>query len=156
MVHSLNHTYVLWRHEERSTDWSPESYIKMGEFDTIETFWNVLNTIESLSGMFFIMKNHIPPRWEDPANSNGGCWSARLSRNNSYISVWEELSARLIGYTLVQDVNDMNLINGISLTIRKRHVIIKIWTKENLHHSKFRTIQGFHNLRYTSHKIRNT
>ena len=32
------------------------------------------------SATFYLFKDGIEPKWEDPKNTNGGCWTAAVNR----------------------------------------------------------------------------
>jgi translation initiation factor 4E len=126
VIHKLNSRWVLWYHDPENSDWDFKSYEKICVFDTIELFWSIHNYIKNellYSGMFFIMKENINPLWEDNNNINGGCWSFKILKKNSY-NAWINLSVYLIGETLTEEYN---FINGISISPKKGFCIIKIW-----------------------------
>lgn len=133
LEHKLNSKWVLWYHDPENSNWDFKSYEKIYLFDTIEQFWSLHNYIQNdllYSGMFFIMKENINPMWEDNNNINGGCWSWKILKKNSY-NAWLNLSASLIGETLS---SENSFINGISISPKKGFCIIKIWnndTKKN-------------------------
>ena len=67
------------------------------------------------------------PIWEDQENLNGGCWSFKLSKKDTY-KAWMELAVFLIGETLFLGDNKMD-INAISISPKKNFSILKIWNK---------------------------
>ena len=43
------------------------------------------------SATFYLFKTGIEPKWEDPKNTNGGCWTAALNRggnSKTQIDAW--------------------------------------------------------------------
>ena len=83
--HMLSDTWVLWAHLPHNTDWSPNSYINIAEFDTLEyTIALVEYLPDSLidNCMLFMMRKGIKPSWEDTRNRNGGCFSYKVSNRN--------------------------------------------------------------------------
>ena len=106
-IHKLNSKWVLWYHDPENSNWDFKSYEKICVFDSIELFWSIHNYIKNdliYSGMFFIMKENINPLWEDNNNINGGCWSFKILKKNSY-NAWLNLSVSLIGETLSNKFN---------------------------------------------------
>tara|TARA_A100001015_G_C14649078_1_gene578469 strand:- start:325 stop:705 length:381 start_codon:yes stop_codon:yes gene_type:complete len=83
--------------------------------------------------MIFVMKNNIKPIWEDTENAKGGCFSYKISLENVY-DVWKKLNYYLLGETLIEDIDVLKSINGISISPKKNYCIIKLWINntENL------------------------
>jgi len=53
-------------------------------FDTVEDFWRLYNNIVPASQLsagsdYHLFKEHVEPKWEDPANARGGKWIINLS-----------------------------------------------------------------------------
>lgn len=128
--HKLSETWVLWYHRVNDNNWTEDSYTRLCEINTVEDFWKVMNTIEVYSsGMFFLMRGSIFPRWEDINNIGGGYWSFRISKNESD-EAWENVLVALIGNTLTKDINDMELVNGVSISPKINNCIIKVWNND--------------------------
>ena len=128
----LNNHWVIWYHDNNS-DWTIKGYKKIYEIKTIEDFWEIYNRLNNhilLKGQFFLMKNNIPPIWENKENIEGGCWSYKINKNDSFIS-WLHLSMNLCGEILTKDHQNMDIINGISLSPKKNFSIIKIWNNNS-------------------------
>ena len=75
--------------------------------------------------MFFLMKGDIQPRWEDPQNRRGGCFSYKINHVNT-ISIWKKLTYLLLGCTIAKDIY-YSKINGLTLSPKKSFHICKIW-----------------------------
>ena len=130
--HQLSDKWVMWFHDPFDTEWGLESYVKVFEIDSIETFWQIFNKIDKnlfIDGMFFIMKKGINPLWEDPKNIEGGCWSYRIQKKMAYES-WLNLSMAMCGGMLT-DEKHSECINGISISPKKSFCIIKIWNNDS-------------------------
>lgn len=133
-IHKLENNWTLWYHDPDDKKWSIESYKKVGYITTLEEFLTYYDSIHSfISGMFFLMKNDIPPIWEDSMNINGGILTYKLLKNVSD-KIWYELSMMLIGGSLSKDYSN---INGISISPKINNCIIKIWIKDS---SKMKSI----------------
>lgn len=127
--HNLLYSWTLWYHSPESNNWDVDSYQKIFTINSIEDFWACYESIKEsyLSvGMFFLMRDNILPTWEDPHNINGGCWSFKVSRKDTYMS-WLELSISLLGNCLCKDQTNTKLLTGISISPKKGFCIIKIW-----------------------------
>jgi len=80
--------------------------------------------------MFFIMREHIQPIWEDQNNIKGGCFSLKIYKENIQEKLFE-LSALLLGENLGKTDDISNNINGISISPKKNYYIIRIWIKDS-------------------------
>ena len=76
--------------------------------------------------MLFLMRKHINPIWEDPANRDGGCFSFKIANKNVH-KAWTSLSYTLVGETLMNSPNILPIINGITVSPKRSFCIIKIW-----------------------------
>lgn len=137
-MHPLNDKWVLWFHDPNDTNWDFSSYLNIYDINSIETFWDVFNNINKSNvenGMFFIMREGIKPLWEDDKNKEGGCWSFKILKKNIFDS-WLDVCVNCVNETLVKNINDANLITGISISPKKSFCIIKIWNNDKNKNSK--------------------
>jgi translation initiation factor 4E len=129
-VHQLNSDWNLYYHNPSDSCWTLQSYVEVGEINTLEIFFHLhdnLITREAFHlGMFFMMKKGIMPIWEDTHNVKGGCWSYKVGVGQA-LSVWIEIASKMVAETLT---NDLNLINGLTLSPKKGFCIIKIWNND--------------------------
>ena len=74
MTDVLNSEWVLWYHDSNDKNWDLNSYKNIYEFNDIESFWKLINTIDKYydnysNDMIFLMRkendNYIYPMWED-------------------------------------------------------------------------------------------
>ena len=129
--HKLLTNWVLWYHHVNDNNWDEDSYKKLCKIKTIEGFWSTMDTIKTYtSGIFFLMKEDIFPRWEDINNLDGGYWSFRITRKDSD-QIWENVLVALIGNTLTKKVEDMELITGVSVSPKINNCIIKVWNNSS-------------------------
>ena len=144
----LNNKWTLWFHELNDKKWDTKSYRKKCEFNTLNDFiiyYEKKNLIKN--GFFFIMKENIFPRWEEPENVNGGSWTFKIDRRK-VTETWYFLSMALIGNTICNKYEDTNDINGLSITIKDFNCIIKIWNKTSSKNSLNILKQNIINLDY--------
>jgi hypothetical protein len=111
-----------------------ESYIKITDVSSIDDFWTLHNQVNSKinCGMFFCMREHIFPCWDDPSNINGSCISIKVLKEN-VPKFWEMLMIRILGETLIVSEHretHWNKVNGISISSKKSFCIIKIWLSD--------------------------
>ena len=130
----LETEWSLWHHNPLDSDWTLRSYKLLHVINSVDCFWCIFNIINSdnlKTNMLFLMKNNIKPIWEDEENMNGGSLSFKVLHNNIY-DAWLELSIALLTENISEDDNDINDINGISISPKKGFSIIKIWLKKQL------------------------
>lgn len=128
-MHLLNTKWILWFHNPLDNNWNIDSYINIATITSIEDFWSIYNNIDSKiieNGMLFLMRDKIEPLWEHTENINGGSWSFKITKENIK-NIWDEISINLC----IENVsnNDKNIINGISISPKKKFSILKIWNK---------------------------
>lgn len=128
-------SYILWAHHINDPSWENVSYIRVFECTSPTEFWQLFNSLKnSLQSLFphhmlFLMKSinghEIYPKWEDRKNINGGCWSLRIDHNIAF-ETFKLLTLHLVTNTLSKK-NPEYITNGISITPKPKHSIIKIW-----------------------------
>jgi hypothetical protein len=124
----LNYEYVLWVHSTQNNDWSLAGYKKLCTIKNVSEFWRLFNNIQKLNfknNNFFLMKSGVNPIWEDEHNRGGGICSLRIEMDHA-LKVYELLCIFLMCDKLVNDIDD---INGISITPKNNWAILKIWNK---------------------------
>lgn len=127
----LNDVWAVYFHDPNDHNWTTQSYHRLGDISTVNDFWDHLSSIKDNvhKGMFFIMREHIFPCWDDPCNIKGGCLSIKVLKDDM-ILFWEDVCMKLMGETIIKD-EFRNLhwdkVNGISTSPKKHFCIIKIW-----------------------------
>lgn len=124
---NLKDKWVLWFHKVNNNNWSLESYSKIFEITTYYDILFVIKEIENItSGMFFLMKDGILPVFEDKNNINGGYWSLRITKKDSF-EYWEKIIYYLCIDTITIDKKYDEYINGFSVSPKINNCIFKIW-----------------------------
>lgn len=139
LLHKTHSRWILWYHNPLDKKWDLSSYTKIMEFDTIESFWSLYTSWDSIlpkvhDGMFFLMRRlkngqYIYPLWEDKYNKRGGFWSFKITKDESH-DIWEKLSVYLVGEQMGRDADNPMLFNGISVSPKKNFCIVKIWNSD--------------------------
>ena len=124
----LKNKWTLWFHKVNDNNWSLDSYLKVFDIKTYYDFLFILKDLENItSGMFFLMKDGIIPIFEDEKNINGGYWSLRITKKDTF-EYWE----KILYYICIENItiNDEyeSKINGISISPKINNCIFKIWT----------------------------
>lgn len=121
----FNTIFTLYYHKLYDNDWSLNSYKQIYSFNNIAHFWMLFNnTICLHNGMYFLMRNNIKPIYEDKKNINGGYWSLKIPEKNIH-QLWLNIVLDFVGNNL----SSKNIINGLSISFKKKFYIIKIWIK---------------------------
>ena len=128
----LKNKWVLWYHSLKNKSWDNKSYIKVIEIKSLldyKLLEDVMRINHLQNGMFFLMKNDIFPTWEDPKNRMGGCVSFKYDKNilNEFLRI---ILLCVTGNLSTED--NLNEINGISISPKKEFNIIKIWFSESI------------------------
>ena len=126
----INDVWSLYFHDPYDMNWDANSYKFITTISSVEDFVNIYKAFEDLwlRGMFFIMREHIMPRWEDENNINGGCLSFKVNKQDFNDKLFE-VAALILGETMGKtDITSMN-INGLSISPKKNFCIIKIWMR---------------------------
>jgi len=151
----LNDVWSLYFHDPYDMNWETNSYKFITTISSIEDFINVFKSFNDLwsRGMFFIMREHITPRWEDDNNKNGGCFSLKINKEDVLDKLFE-ITSLILGETLGKNDLISTNINGISIIPKKNYHIIRIWIKSNQNLNKDNynfNIPNYSILMYKSH-----
>ena len=152
-------SWCLYYHNPVDTKWTPDSYQTVGTVRTWADFFAVNHELQEISiqhGMFFWMREGVPPLYENHANIKGGCYSLRVSRQraNHYFMMYTIASmlGRAVG-------DSANIIQGISISpkriIEKNQSfnVIKIWNKDCTRYNKGEQLERLDNIQQCSEII---
>jgi hypothetical protein len=110
-----------------------------------EDFWmfNDVARDRIPKGMFFLMREHVFPCYDDVSNKDGGCFSIKVRAcnwataicnenlvqvpNEIFAAYWEKLCVAVLAESLVSNAD---AITGISTSPKKQFCIIKIWISQ--------------------------
>lgn len=127
--YKLNDPWILWIHYTNDTNWGLNSYKSITKFSDLV---NGIKIIENINQDIinkcncFIMKEKSLPIWEHETNIKGGNLSYKIYSKN-IVEIWKHLCYRIIGNTITNDEEILNMINGISIAFKRNFYIIKIW-----------------------------
>eukprot|EP01023_Acetabularia_acetabulum_P007975 TRINITY_DN13478_c0_g1_i2.p1 TRINITY_DN13478_c0_g1~~TRINITY_DN13478_c0_g1_i2.p1 ORF type:complete len:201 (-),score=33.05 TRINITY_DN13478_c0_g1_i2:539-1141(-) len=143
--HQLEHHWTLWVDvQESSTQKNPqnwgESMQEVYTVSTVEDFWCLYHNLISPGKLkpradMYFFKESIKPDWEEPANEQGGSWSAlvpKLAESKKLLDKWwEYVLLALIG----EQFDQGSEICGVCCNIRrgqdqpKNPDRLSLWTK---------------------------
>lgn len=129
----FNDSWSLYFHDPDNNNWDINSYISIATISTVEEWMQIYKQIKDFwnSGMFFLMREHIQPIWEDENNYNGGCISIKIWKSEAAENFFE-LTSKMLGETLLNDVDNWESICGISISPKRNYCIIRIWISDNM------------------------
>lgn len=136
----LHDVWSWYFHDPDDADWTLGSYMRVGDVSTLDDFWNLQLAVDPYvrRGMFFVMREHIFPCWDDPHNIKGGCLSIKVL-NDEMPSFWQHLLTCMLGERLAtggaekgvaDDGGDVvPVVNGLSVSPKRFFCIIKVWLR---------------------------
>lgn len=134
----LQDVWTYYFHDPDDPNWNLNSYHRLHDVATLQDFWDVHSATASFlsRGMFFVMREHVYPCWDDPLNITGGCLSMKVLKEDMP-AFWEHLMVRMLGETLlVPDASDADperwsAINGMSVSPKRFFCIVKLWLRRD-------------------------
>jgi len=131
--------WTLYYHASREKRWSLDSFDKIC---TVKCIKDVLSVYKELgekikAGMYFWMRNDIPPLWENFQNIRGGSYSIR-GMGDAGIRTFKLYTLGVMAGLIM--VNKDDTVNGISISPKLQgfggqqkvgYFIIKIWNKDS-------------------------
>ena len=128
----LNDVWSLYFHDPTDDNWNKDGYIKICTLSTVQEFWTTFEIIREHihKGMFFLMREHIFPVWNDDENKNGGFLSIKILKKKA-ATFCENLMINLLNETLLKHEykEQWFTINGVSISPKRHFCIIKVWLK---------------------------
>eukprot|EP00798_Chlamydomonas_sp_ICE-L_P024992 gene24994-10652_t len=69
----LNDIWTVYFHNPQDHDWTYDSYVRLGNISTAEEVLAYIDIMREdvQNGMFFVMREHVFPCWDDPLNIGG-------------------------------------------------------------------------------------
>ncbi|KAF5838073.1 eukaryotic initiation factor [Dunaliella salina] len=145
--HPLENAWTLWfdnPQQKQTTSKFGQTLRPVFTFNTVEEFWCLYNNIKTPgqlqpSATFYLFKDGIEPKWEDPRNFNGGSWTANVpNRSKPLLDAWWLNSVlACIG----EQFTEGEEICGVAVNVRAKGDRIELWTKTAANEAK-QTIVG--------------
>jgi hypothetical protein len=133
-VPELQFLHDVWTfrfHDPNDPNWNLNSYVRLADVATIDDFWSVHAAVRGslCNGIYFVMREHVFPCWDDKHNVDGGCISIKVLKEDM-LQCWEHLVMHLLGERLVADDGAWAVVNGISTSPKRYFCIIKLWLRD--------------------------
>lgn len=126
----LRDVWQLYFHDPNDKSWTHSSYTMISAVYSPGDAAALLDRTRGLvtNGMFFLMREHVFPAWDDPGNLEGGCLCLRIPKD-AVSDFWRHACGALLGETLVKEQYEEHAseVNGISVSPKKNFCIVKIW-----------------------------
>ena len=139
----LNSHWTVWVHTSDNQDWTLHGYQKRYIINSIGSFWRFFKHFQFYDGyknQLFIMRGEIAPIWEDVNNKFGGICSLKIDstqrgfKTDISTEILFSICLLIMNETFIANNED---INGISYAVKKKNILIKIWTKSYHEDNKF-------------------
>ena len=128
--------WTLYFHSQEESKWSLNTFASLGSMKTWRDFWSVIHVLgnEALSeGMFFLMRDPIPPLWENHQNIRGGYYSFRCQKRDASDSYVNYMISAMLGELTKMATNQ---INGLSISPKRGFNIVKVWNQSSVQYNK--------------------
>jgi hypothetical protein len=129
-------SWTLYFHSPEESKWTLNTFVSLGSMKTWKDFWSIIGALGSepfSEGMFFLMRDPIPPLWENHQNIRGGYYSFRCQKRDATDCYLNYIIATLTGHLTKTAINQ---INGISISPKRGFNIVKIWNQLSIQHNK--------------------
>ena len=123
-------SWTVYFHSPEETKWTLNTFVSLGSMKTWHQFWSIMEVLKTESfsdGMFFLMRDPAPPRWESHYHIRGGCYSFRCQKKEAADVYLTYIIAAMLGGAATSDDNK---INGISISPKRGFNIIKVWNTD--------------------------
>ncbi len=127
----LDDGWCLYFHDPNDQNWDKDATTLLTTIQSVEDFVTLAKEMKDMwqYGMFFLMREHIQPEWEDPHCREGGCISYKINKCD-VSKAWFELCAKVLGECLLKNPNqtpEESPICGVSITPKRTYCILRIW-----------------------------
>jgi hypothetical protein len=129
-------SWTLYFHSPEETKWTLNTFVTMGSMKTWRDFWTTMELIGNdafSDGMIFVMRDPIPPLWENHQNIRGGYYSFRCQKRDAAECYINYMITAMISALTQQGSNQ---INGISISPKRGFNIIKVWNQNATGYNK--------------------
>lgn len=125
----LTYNWVLWFHRVDDNNWDDNSYKQICTICNLKDFCSTFNHLTDITkGIFFLMREGVFPKWEDPSLVDGGYYSFRVQRKICD-ETFQQLSYACVGNTIMKNPEDSQNVIGIQISPKINNCIIKIFVK---------------------------
>ena len=138
----LQDVWTVYFHDPDDANWNLSSYVRLGDVSTLKDFWDYHGAVAKYlsRGMFFVMREHVYPCWDDKHNIQGGCISMKVLKDDMP-AFWDYLVMNMLGERLFippekkdraavdEDEDAWSVVNGLSVSPKRYFCIVKLWLR---------------------------
>ena len=124
-------SWTLYFHATDETKWNLDSFQKIGSVKTWNDFWLMMEKMTPeifARGMFFWMRDPLPPLWENKENIRGGNYSIRVSEADIPTTFTRYAIAAMLGQVFSSPDTD-NRVQGFSIAPKRGFSVLKVWNQ---------------------------
>ncbi len=124
-------SWTLYFHATDETKWNLDSFQKIGSVKTWNEFWLMMEKMTPeifARGMFFWMRDPLPPLWENKENIRGGNYSIRVSEADIPATFMRYAIAAMLGQVFSAPDTD-NRVQGFSIAPKRGFSVLKVWNQ---------------------------
>ena len=143
-------TWTLYFHAPREKRWTLDTFQPIAKITCVREILAVFNELgdKLRRGMFFCMRDPIPPLWENYQNIRGGSYSLRGGPDEG-AEYYKAYTVGAMLNTVTLDAKDQivgvsispKIMNGQNGTQRVGFYVIKVWNKDS---EKYNSPAGVH------------
>lgn len=124
----MNDTWALYFHDPDDDAWEIESYLPLATISTVQEVVDLQAALEKYwcNGMFFFMREHILPIWEDKHNASGGCFSYKVMKSE-VPHFWRMLCYGVLGESIAGSDVKWDRVCGASISPKRSFCIMRLW-----------------------------
>ena len=132
-------TWTLYFHAPKEKRWSIDTFKPIAKVKSTQEILSVFQELgdKLKRGMFFCMRDPVPPLWENYQNIRGGSYSLRGGPDDgvdfykAYIlGAMLDLTTNAIADTIVGVSISPKIMNGPNGTSKVGFYVIKLWNKD--------------------------
>ena len=132
-------TWTLYFHAPKEKRWSIDTFKPIAKVKSTQEILSVFQELgdKLKRGMFFCMRDPVPPLWENYQNIRGGSYSLRGGPDDgvdfykAYIlGAMLDLTTNSIADTIVGVSISPKIMNGPNGTSKVGFYVIKLWNKD--------------------------
>jgi len=135
--HPLEHRWTLWFDNPSGK----QTLSKFGQglravysFDSVEDFWCLYNNIKAPSQLqpsatYYLFKDGIQPKWEDPKNAHGGSWTCNVPKSQSGKQLLDAWWLHAVLACIGEQFEEGDEVCGVTVNIRAGKDRVELWSK---------------------------
>ena len=138
-------SWKLYFHDPSNPSWQEKDYILLATLTSWSDYWTWMTAISDAQfeqGGLFLMKDGFPPRYEHHTNKRGGAYQIQISQiEDEYRKIFDYYAIGMIQEAIA--INPTNKIIGLSISLKRKFYILKVWNMDAATYNKITDIHNF-------------